>query len=79
MRSGSKARRISGARKLFCQIALKHVGHAGADVARFLGVGTSAVNRLAAGKQAVGLEEAIKRVLEPTSPSLWKQPPEKSA
>jgi len=66
MRSGSKARRISGARKLFCQIALKHVGHAGADVARFLGVGTSAVNRLAAGKQAVGLEEAIKRVLEPT-------------
>lgn len=68
LRSGSKARRISGARRLLCQIAVKHVGHAGADVARFLGVGTSAVNRLAVGAQAVGLEEAIKSVLEPTSP-----------
>ena len=43
--------------------------HAGADVAQFLGVGTSAVNRLAAGKQAMGLEEMEKVVLKPTSPS----------
>ena len=68
MRSGSKARRISLVRKLFCQIAVKHGGHAGADVARFLGVGTSAVNRLAAGAQPVGLEDIIKVALEPTSP-----------
>jgi putative transposase len=68
LRSGSKARRISSARKLFCQIAVNRLGHAGADVARFLGVGTSAVNRLAAGAQAVGLEDVIKVVLEPTSP-----------
>jgi putative transposase len=79
LRSGSKARHISGARKLFCQIAVKHGGHAGADVARFLGVGTSAVNRLAAGAQAVGLEDAVKSVLEPTSPSRWKQLPKNTA
>jgi putative transposase len=68
LRSGSKARRISAARRLLCQIAVKHLGHAGSDVARFLGVGTSAVNRLAVGASAAGLDEAIKSVLEPTSP-----------
>jgi hypothetical protein len=68
LRSGSKTRRISAVRKLICQLAVTHVGHAGADVARFLGVGTSAVNRLAAGEQAMGLEEIVKVVLEPTSP-----------
>jgi hypothetical protein len=47
-------------------------------VARFLGLGTSAMNRLAAGAQAVGLEDVIKRVLEPTSPSLGKRPLEKT-
>lgn len=69
LRSGSKVRRISSARKLFCQIAVKHFGHAGAEVARFLGVETSAVNRLAAGMPATGLDDLIKSVLEPTSPS----------
>jgi hypothetical protein len=66
-RSGSKARRISDASKFFYQIAVKHLGNPGAKVARSLGVGTSAVNRLA-GASAVGLEEAIKSVFEPTSP-----------
>ena len=68
LRSGSKARRISAARKLLCQIAVKHLGYTGADVARFLGVGTSAVNRLASGAPSPGLGAAIKSVLEPTSP-----------
>lgn len=68
LRSGSKARRISAARKLFCQIAVKHLGYPGADVARFLGVGTSAVNRLASGAPSAGLDDVIKNVLEPTSP-----------
>jgi putative transposase len=66
--SGSKARLISAARRLFCQAAVKHIGHAGADVARFLGVGTSAVNRLAADQQVGGVDEVLKKVLEPTSP-----------
>ena len=68
LRSGSKARRISAARRLLCQVAVKHFGYAGADVARFLGVGTSAVNRLASGPPSPGLDAAIKSVLEPTSP-----------
>ncbi|MDY6973747.1 MAG: hypothetical protein SV775_15705 [Thermodesulfobacteriota bacterium] len=35
-------------RKIFCQIAVRKMGYSGADVARFLGITTSAVNRLAA-------------------------------
>jgi hypothetical protein len=34
-------------RKIFCQIAVKKMGYSGSDVARFLGINTSAVNRLA--------------------------------
>jgi len=34
-------------RRVFCQIAVKKMGYSGADVARFLGINTSAVNRLA--------------------------------
>ena len=33
-------------RRIFSQIAVKKMGYSGADVARFLGVNTSAVNRL---------------------------------
>ena len=31
----------------FCQIAVKKMGYSGADVARFIGIKTCAVNRLA--------------------------------
>ena len=34
-------------RRIFCQIAVRKMGYSGADVARFLGINTSAVNRLA--------------------------------
>lgn len=47
LRSGSRARRISSARRLFCQLAVGKMGYSGAQVARFLGVTTSAVNRAA--------------------------------
>jgi REP element-mobilizing transposase RayT len=47
LRSGSRKRRVVKARKLFCQIAVKRMGYSGAEVVRFLGVTTSAVNRLA--------------------------------
>jgi hypothetical protein len=33
---------------MFCQLAVGKMGHPGAEVARFLGVTTSSVNRLAA-------------------------------
>jgi len=56
-------------RRSRCKLVEQHGNrYAGADVARFLGVGTSAVNRLAAGAQAVGLADTIKRVLEPPFP-----------
>ncbi len=32
---------------MFCQLAVKEIGYSGAEVARFLGVSTSAVNRSA--------------------------------
>ena len=35
-------------RRIFCQIAVRKMGYSGADVARFLDVTTSAVNRLGA-------------------------------
>jgi len=48
LRSGSRKKTIVRARRLFSQIAVKKMGYSGAEVARFLGVTTSAVNRLAA-------------------------------
>ncbi len=48
LRSGSRRRVVVKTRKIFCQVAVKKMGYSGADVARFLGISTSAVNRLAA-------------------------------
>jgi len=47
LRSGNRKRGVVRARKLFCQVAVKRMGYSGAEVARFLGVTTSAVNRSA--------------------------------
>ena len=48
LHSGRRTRRVVQARRLFCQVAVRGMGYSGAAVARFLGVTTSAVNRLAA-------------------------------
>jgi len=48
LRSGLRRRRVVQVRRLFCQLAVKGMGYSGAEVARFLGVTTSSVNRLAA-------------------------------
>ena len=45
--SGSRKKRVAEARKIFCQVVVKKAGYSGAEVARFLGISTSAVNRLA--------------------------------
>ena len=45
--SGRRTRRVSHARRLVCQLAVRYLGYSGAAVARFLGVTTSAVNRAA--------------------------------
>ncbi len=47
LRSGSRWRKVSKVRRLFCQIAVRKMGYPGAEVARFLGVTTSAVVRAA--------------------------------
>lgn len=44
--SGVRKRKVVRTRKLFSQIAVRRMGYSGAEVARFLGVSTSAVNRL---------------------------------
>ena len=46
-------------RKIFCQIAVKKMGYSGSDVARFLGINTSAVNRLAASDELPEVEKYI--------------------
>jgi len=51
LRSGSKMRPVAKARRLFAQIAVRKMGYSGAEAARFLGVTTSAVTRLAASKE----------------------------
>ena len=45
--SGLRKRQVVKSRRIFSQIAVKKMGYSGADVARFLGITTSAVNRLA--------------------------------
>ncbi len=47
LRSGSRRKGVVRARRMFCQVAVKRMGYSGAAVARFLGVTTSSVNRLA--------------------------------
>ena len=59
LRSGLRKRRVVKSRKIFCQIAVKKMGYSGADVARFLGINTSAVNRLAVSDE---LSEIVKYI-----------------
>jgi len=47
LRSGFRKRKAVKSRNVLCQIAVKKMDYSGADVARFLGITTSAVNRLA--------------------------------
>ena len=46
-------------RRIFCQIAVKKMGYCGADVARFLGINTSAVNRLAVSDELPEVEKYV--------------------
>jgi hypothetical protein len=47
LRSGSRMRKVSEARKGFCRASVSELGFPAASVARFLGVTTSAVVRAA--------------------------------
>ncbi len=47
LRSGRRTQQVSRARRLLCQLAIRHCGYPGAAVARFVGTTTSAANRAA--------------------------------
>ena len=59
-RSGTRKREVVRARRLFCQLAIGRMGYPGAEVARFLGVTTSSVNRLAVSEEVANLKKYLK-------------------
>jgi len=59
LRSGSRKRQVVNSRRIVCQIAVKRMGYSGADVARFLGINTSAVNRLAVSDELPEVEKYL--------------------
>ena len=59
LRSGFRKKEVVKSRRIFCQIAVKKMGYSGADVARFLGINTSAVNRLAVSDELPEVEKYV--------------------
>ena len=60
IRGGSQRREVVRARALMCQVAVKRMGYSGARVARFLGVTTSTVNRIAGRDEIDDLERYVR-------------------
>jgi hypothetical protein len=60
LRSGIRNKRVVRGRRALCQLAVGKMGYPGAEVARFLGVTTSAVNRLVVSKEVSGLKKYLK-------------------
>jgi len=60
LRSGTRKKEVARARRLFCQLAIGKMGYPGAEVARFLGVTTSSVNRLAVSEEVAHLKKYLK-------------------
>ncbi len=58
-RSGSRKRGVVRARRVFCRVAVKGLGYSGARVARFLGLTTSAANRLAVSEESPEFQRYI--------------------
>ena len=59
LRSGLRKREVVKSRRIFCQISVRKMGYSGADVAHFLGINTSAVNRLAVSDELPEEEQHI--------------------
>ena len=57
--SGSRKREIAKCRKIYCQVAIKSMGYSGAEVARYLGITTSAVNRLAVSEKLSEIDKYL--------------------
>jgi hypothetical protein len=60
LRSANRKREVVRVRRLFCQLAIGRMGYPGAEVARFLGVTTSSVNRLAVSEELSNLPKYFK-------------------
>ncbi len=60
LRSGVRTRKLVRARRLFCQLAVQGMGYSGAEVARFLGVSTSALNRSAVSDELPEVKKYLK-------------------
>ena len=60
LRSGVRTREVVRARRLFCQLAVRGMGYSGAELARFLGVTTSAVNRLDVSEELPEVKKYLK-------------------
>jgi len=60
LRKGGRKREVVRARRLFCQLATGRMGYPGAEVARYLGVTTSSVNRLAVSEEVGNLTKYLK-------------------
>ncbi len=59
LRSALRKRQVVKSRRVFCQIAVRKMGYSGPDVARFLGINTSAVNRLAVSDELPEVEKYV--------------------
>ncbi|MCD6388250.1 MAG: hypothetical protein J7L69_02475 [Desulfobulbaceae bacterium] len=59
LRPGIRKRNVVKARKIFCQIAVRKMDYSGAEVDRFLGVRTSAVNRSAVSEELPDLAKYL--------------------
>ena len=59
LKSGSRRRKVSKARRLFCQLSVVKMGYPGAQVARLLGVTTSAVVRAANSEELPEVENYL--------------------
>ena len=57
--SGTRKKVVVRSRRIFCHLAVKRMGYSGAEIARFLGITTSAVNRLAASDDLPDLERYL--------------------
>jgi hypothetical protein len=60
LRSGMRKKRVVKVRRMLCQLAVGRMGYPGAEVARFLGVSTSSVNRLAASEETADMRKYLK-------------------
>jgi hypothetical protein len=59
LRSGMRKKKVVKGRRMFCQLAVGKMGYPGAEIARFLGVTTSSVNRLAASEETPDIRKYL--------------------